>query len=69
MESRLKFGKRQEFAVISRLLKEGCDVYLPLVDERGIDCVIRKDRGRYLDVQIKARSGNCRPESIAGFPA
>lgn len=67
-EKRLTFGKRQEFAAISRLLKEGCDVYMTLVDDRGIDCVIRKDNGKYLDIQIKARSKNCKPAYIAQFP-
>ncbi|MBE7551280.1 MAG: hypothetical protein HS126_09435 [Anaerolineales bacterium] len=50
------FGKRQEYSVIAELLKRGFDVYLTLVDDQGIDCVIRLDHQRYLDIQIKARS-------------
>jgi hypothetical protein len=50
------FGKRQEFGVIAELLKLGFDVYTPLVDDQGIDCVIRINETKYLDVQIKARS-------------
>ncbi len=50
------FGKRQEYSVIAELLKRGFDVYMTLVDDQGIDCVIRLDETRYLDIQIKARS-------------
>jgi hypothetical protein len=50
------FGKRQEFVVIAELLKRNYDVYLTLVDDQGIDCLIRKSSNRYLDIQIKARS-------------
>jgi hypothetical protein len=50
------FGKRQEYSVIAELLKRGFDVYMTLVDDQGIDCVLRLDDKKYLDVQIKARS-------------
>ena len=52
------FGKRQEYIAIAKLLQHEFDVYLTLVDDQGIDCVIRLDRKRpiYLDIQIKARS-------------
>ncbi len=50
------FGKRQEYSVVAELLKRGFDVYMTLVDDQGIDCIIRLDNKRYLDVQIKARS-------------
>lgn len=50
------FGKRQEYSVIAELLKRGFDVYTTLVDDQGIDCVIRLNDKRYLDIQIKARS-------------
>lgn len=52
------FGKRQEFVAIAELLRRGFDVYLTLVDDQGIDCIVRLDRDPpvYLDVQIKARS-------------
>lgn len=54
-DSRQSFGKRQEFAAIAEMLKQGLDVYTTLVDDKGIDCVIRKDEKTYYDVQIKAR--------------
>lgn len=50
------FGKRQEFAAIAELLRRGYDVYMTLVDDQGIDCVVRQGPREYFDVQIKARS-------------
>ena len=50
------FGKRQEYSAIAELLKRGFDVYMTLVDDQGINCVVRLDNKRYIDVQIKARS-------------
>ena len=50
------FGKRQEYIVTAELLKRGFDVYMTLVDDQGIDCIIRLDEKHYLDIQIKARS-------------
>jgi len=50
------FGKRQEYVVIAELLKRNFDVYMTLVDDQGIDCIIRVDEKTYIDIQIKARS-------------
>jgi hypothetical protein len=50
------FGKRMEYWIIGRLLKEGFDVYVPLVDDDAIDAVIRRSDGSFITVQIKARS-------------
>ena len=50
------FGKRQEYVVVAELLKRGFDVYMTLVDDQGIDCIIRIDDKTYIDIQIKARS-------------
>ncbi len=52
----VSFGKRQEYVVVAELLKRGFDVYMTLVDDKGIDCIIRKDEHTYIDIQIKARS-------------
>ena len=54
------FGKRMEYWIIGRMLKEGIDVYVPLVDDDAIDAVIRRPDGSFVIVQIKARS-----ESVA----
>lgn len=50
------FGKRIEHYLIGQMLKEGLDVYLPVVDDKGIDAVVRRKDGTYVEVQIKARS-------------
>jgi hypothetical protein len=54
------FGKRQEYSVVAELLRRGFDVYMTLVDDQGIDCVVRLDASRYIDIQIKARSVNAK---------
>ena len=50
------FGKRMEYWIIGQMLKEGLDVYVPLVDDDAIDAVIRRSDGSFVTVQIKARS-------------
>jgi len=45
-----------EFFVVGLMLKEGLDVYLPLVDDNAIDAVVKRPDGRFVEVQIKARS-------------
>ena len=52
------FGKRIEFWIIGEMIKEGHDVYIPMVDDMGIDAVVRKPNGKFIEVQIKARSKN-----------
>jgi len=54
------FGKRQEYSVVAELLKREFDVYMTLVDDQGIDCIIRVNDKKYIDVQIKARSKNAK---------
>lgn len=50
------FGKRIEYYVIGLMLKEGLDVFLPMVDDDAIDAVIKKPDGIFVEIQIKARS-------------
>jgi len=55
------FGKRQEYIAIAELLRRGYDVYMTLVDDQQIDCVVRVEVNShpvYIDVQIKARSAD-----------
>lgn len=57
--SSASFGKRQEYTAVAELLRRGFDVYMTLVDDQQIDCIIRIERDgvlRYIDLQIKARS-------------
>jgi hypothetical protein len=66
------FGERYEYVAISELLKRGYDVYKTLVDDQGIDCIIRKtidSKPYYIDLQIKARSKNCAAYDAARFAA
>lgn len=53
------FGKRIEYWIIGNMLKEGLDVYIPLVDDDAIDAVVRRTDGSFVTVQIKARSRAC----------
>ena len=66
---RSSFGKRQEYIAIAELLRHGYDVYMPLVDDQQIDCVIRRDNHDYVDLQIKARSKDCQPKDAGRFAA
>jgi hypothetical protein len=57
--SSASFGKREEYIAVAELLRRGHDVYMTLVDDQQIDCIIRQEKNgqrRYLDIQIKARS-------------
>lgn len=48
---------------------EGLDCYLPLVDDHGVDCVIKKSDGTFIEVQIKARSKTVKDGDAALFAA
>jgi hypothetical protein len=53
-------GKRAELLVMAELLRQGLDVYQPLVDDRGIDCIVRIPReggALYYEIQIKGVRG------------
>lgn len=63
------FGKRMEYSLVGKMLMEGLDVYLPLVDDHGVDCVIKKGDGTFIEVQIKARSNEVADGDCALFSA
>ncbi|MBD5129279.1 MAG: hypothetical protein HDT43_05085, partial [Ruminococcaceae bacterium] len=63
-----RFGKRMELELMSRMLLEGLDVYTPLVDDHGVDCVVKKEDGTFIEVQIKARSSGVKEGMSAFFP-
>ena len=63
------FGKRMEYNLIGKMLMEGLDVYLPLVDDHGVDCVIKKEDGTFIEIQIKARSNEVIDGDAALFSA
>lgn len=51
------------------MLKQGIDVYVPLVDDNAIDAIVRKPDGSFIEVQIKARSADVRQGDAALFAA
>lgn len=63
------FGKRMEYSIIGKLLMKGLDCYVPLVDDHGVDCVIKKGDGTFIEVQIKARSSEVAEGDVALFSA
>ena len=63
------FGKRMEYKLVGDMLMEGLDCYLPLVDDHGVDCVIKKSDGTFIEVQIKARSKTVTEGDAALFSA
>jgi hypothetical protein len=50
----LHLGRYAEYFVKMECARAGLDVYTSDVDDRGIDFVIRRDVGRYYDVQVKS---------------
>jgi hypothetical protein len=58
-----------EYWLIAQMLREGLDVYVPLVDDIGVDAVIRKADNTFIEAQIKARSNNVKLTSGALFAA
>jgi hypothetical protein len=63
------FGKRIEYWIIGRMLKEGLDVYVPLVDDHAVDAIVRRSDGSIALIQIKARSADVIPGDGALFAA
>ncbi len=63
------FGKRIEYWIIGRMLKEGLDVYVPLVDDHAVDALVKRPDGSVAQVQIKARSSSVIPGDAALFAA
>ena len=54
--SKLAFGKAIEYKVASEMILEGFDVYLPVVDDHGVDLVAKTPLGNIVEVQVKALS-------------
>ena len=49
----LRKGKSAEFYVFSELIRRSADLYLPVIDT-GIDAILRKKDGTYLEIQVKS---------------
>jgi hypothetical protein len=54
--SSASFGRRIEYWIIGRMLKDGLDVYTPTVDDHAVDAVVVRKDGSIAKVQVKARS-------------
>lgn len=52
--NKIKKGRYGEYSIILKLLERGFEVYPSLVDDRGIDLVIRNPNGSYLEIQVKS---------------
>lgn len=63
------FGKRIEYWIVGRMLKEGMDVYMPLVDDHAVDAIVRRADGSIALIQIKARSKDVVEGDAALFAA
>jgi hypothetical protein len=63
------FGKRIEYWIVGRMLKEGMDVYMPLVDDHAVDAIVRRSDGTIALIQIKARSRDVVEGDAALFAA
>ena len=63
------FGKRMEYNIVGKMLMEGLDCYMPLVDDHGVDCVLKKQDGTFIEIQIKARSKEVSDGDAALFAA
>ena len=61
------FGKRMEYNLVGKMLMEGLDCYLPVVDDHGVDCVIKRPDGTFIEIQIKARSKDVKAGDAALF--
>ena len=61
------FGKRMEYYLIGQMPMEDLDVYVPLVDDHGVDCIIKKKDGSFIEVHIEARSNDVADGDAALF--
>lgn len=51
------------------MLKDGLDVYIPLVDDHAVDAIIKRKDGSIAQIQIKARSKTVAEGDAALFAA
>ena len=51
-------GKLGELYVFSKLIERGAMPFLPIADIKGVDAVVRRKDGTYVEIQVKATWGN-----------
>jgi hypothetical protein len=57
MNTRAYGGKASELIVAGELIRRGLDVYMPTIDIKGVDLIVRtggEGRGRFYEVQVKS---------------
>lgn len=52
--SKISLGKSIEHKVVSEMLLEGYEVFLPVADDDGVDLVAKTLNGNIVEVQVKA---------------
>jgi hypothetical protein len=52
--NKMRFGKGFEYELIGQMIQDGLDCYIPATDDNGIDVVMRRHDGTFIDLQIKA---------------
>src|SRR4051794_25765582 len=50
-----QLGRYSEYLTRLLFAKSGMDVYLPEIDNKGIDLVVRSQTGHFFEIQCKAR--------------
>jgi len=50
----IQLGRYAEYFVKMEFAMHGFDIYMPEIDDKGIDFVVRKDENTYYDVQVKS---------------
>ena len=50
----MQLGRYAEHLTAMQFVLHGLDVYAAVIDDRGIDFVLRRANGRYWDVQVKS---------------
>ena len=56
--NRLQIGKYAEYYVKMEFTSYGFDVYTSEVDDKGIDFVIRNQKSKYYEIQVKSLRGS-----------
>ena len=56
-KSTVKSGAAGEALVLARMLLMGLDVYQCAADDHGVDLAVRLSPGRYMEIQVKNKTG------------
>lgn len=67
--TKIKAGKRAEYYILSMLLKENYDCYIPVSDDEGVDIVVRLNDKKFISLQIKSTTKDIKMGDAALFAA